>query len=69
MSLNMCSEANTQFFSCIEHELTVTPYDCSINHNSRCLDIFDLAAEKVMFESCVRGLWDQRWCMEWRRRI
>lgn len=69
MCLDMCSEANTQLLRCVKHELTVTPHNCSIDYNRRCLDIFDLAAEKVMLESCVRGLWDERWCMERRRRL
>jgi hypothetical protein len=69
MCLNMCSEANTQLLRRIKHEFTVTSHNRSINYNCGCLHIFYLAAEKVMFESCVRGLWDKRWCMERRSRI
>jgi hypothetical protein len=69
MCFNMCSEANTQLLRCIKHKLTVTPYNCSVNYNCRCLNIFNMAAEKVMLESCVRGLWDERWCVERRSRI
>ena len=69
MCFDMCPEANAQFLRCLQHELAVTPHDCSIDHDSRCLDIFNLAAEEVVFESCLRGLWDERWCMERRRRV
>jgi hypothetical protein len=65
MCLDMCSETNSQLFRGIEHELAVSPYDRGINYDRRCLNILELAAEKVMFEGCVRGLRDKRWCMEW----
>jgi hypothetical protein len=55
MCLDMCSEAYSRFLGCIEHHLTIASHNRSIDDNSRCLDILELAAEEVMFESCVRG--------------
>jgi hypothetical protein len=55
MCLDMCSEAHSEFLRRIEHQLTVASHNCSIHDYGRCLDIFELAAEEVMFEGCVRG--------------
>jgi hypothetical protein len=55
MCLDMRSEAYSQLLRRIEHQLTVASHNCSVDDYSRCLDIFELAAEEVMFESCVRG--------------
>lgn len=61
MRLHMRSKTNAQLLRRLKHELAVTPYDCDIDNYSGCLHVFELAAEEVVFESCVGGLGDEGW--------
>jgi hypothetical protein len=64
MRLNMSSKPQSQFPRRIEHQLTVTPHNRSIDDHSRRLNIFKLSAEEVMFKSRVRGRGDERGCVK-----
>lgn len=65
MRLDMRSKAHAQFFRRVEHKLTITPHDRSIDDHSRCLHILELTAEEVVFQGSVGSLGDKRWCVVW----
>jgi len=62
----MRTKAYAQLFHCIQHELAVASNHCSVEDDSRCLDVLQFAAEVVIFECGIGWARMHRWRMEQR---